>query len=46
MNNYGCYLIGCNLVRKIFNIKIENVFVPKDFGVQFAHRLVDFINNF
>ena len=44
MNSYGCYLIGCNLIKTLFNMNIKNVFVPQEFGKATCQRFVDFIN--
>lgn len=45
MNGLGCYLIGCNLVKTLFKINLEQVFVPENLGRKTCETAVEFINN-
>lgn len=45
MNKIGCYLIGLNLVKILFDRKIEKVFTPEDMSEQLSNQCVNFINS-
>lgn len=44
MNLMGQYLIGLNFIRKLFNTKITNVYVPMYLGKDTCKKCVDYIN--
>lgn len=45
LNNEGCYLIGLNLFKMLFKIKIKNAYAPKDINISNIEKYIDYINN-
>ena len=45
LNEMGCYLIGCNLVKLFSNKKLENIYKTPNLGLKTCERCVEFINN-
>lgn len=44
LNNVGCYLIGLNLIRKLMNFNIKNIYVPNELNEKDCAYYVQFIN--
>lgn len=44
LNDEGCYLIGLNLVKQLFNKNIKKAYVTNDISIETCNKLVDFIN--
>ena len=44
LNDLGCYLIGTNLVKKLINRRIRDVYVPKELDEKTCRKAARFIN--
>lgn len=44
MSSFGCYLIGANLVKIVFNTKLDKIYVPNNENEELYKKAIKFVN--